>query len=246
MPHATEWLLPLMATVVFYGLAQALTKKLMSALPAGAFIVLYVGVKAVLGLGLYLGFASPQDSAQTARAFLFLSLFGNVINSLAWLFYFQAMERGAASIVGTITAAYPVVTVILAWAFLGEQLSRFQAVGVILVIAAGLLLAYEKDEPGRAPLERRSLVLAGTVFILWGVASAVYKAAFSAPFASTLRFLFHNAVVFSLLLFPYLSGSRTRIAKATDGKLGRLRKTCLPTLMVRQPDRQGSFRMGYG
>ncbi len=34
------WLLPLVATVVFYGLAQALTKQFMANVSAGAFIIL--------------------------------------------------------------------------------------------------------------------------------------------------------------------------------------------------------------
>ncbi|PYU92794.1 MAG: hypothetical protein DMG08_11750 [Acidobacteria bacterium] len=46
-------------------------------------------------------------------------------------------------------ALYPLLTVLLAFLFLGERLSGRQWLGVSLAIAAGLLLSRESSDAGR-------------------------------------------------------------------------------------------------
>ena len=65
----------------------------------------------------------------------------------AWALY-TALERGArASIAVPLTALNPLVTLVLALVLLGERLTAVQTSGVILAIAAGVLLSYEPDTP---------------------------------------------------------------------------------------------------
>jgi transporter family protein len=57
---------------------------------------------------------------------------------------FVALERGGkASIVVPLVALYPLLTVLLALVFLGEQLGGRQWLGVLLAIVAGVLLSQE-------------------------------------------------------------------------------------------------------
>jgi transporter family protein len=52
----------------------------------------------------------------------------------------HALTRGPASVVVPLTSMYPVVTILLSLALLGESLSASQAIGVVL--AAGAILAF--------------------------------------------------------------------------------------------------------
>jgi transporter family protein len=228
-----DWVPFLAATVLFYGLAQALTKQFMANLTAAAFIVLYVVVKAVINAGAFvtLGTAPLLDAA--AGTFIAYAIVGNLINAFAWLFFYKALESGKVSLVGSVTAGYPALTVILALMFLGEKLAWYQGVGVALVIGSGVLVALGPSEPGpdgpagpaAAPEvaathaegtpvpthvatsptapANRWLVYSLLVFVGWGVFSAFIKAAFNAPGAETYTFFVWNALGALVVLLPY-------------------------------------------
>lgn len=71
----------------------------------------------------------------------YLAVAAGMTGSLGALFYYFALSRGEVSRVVFVTAAYPVVTVILAWAFLREPLTLQKSVGMLLVLAGVYLLA---------------------------------------------------------------------------------------------------------
>jgi transporter family protein len=64
-----------------------------------------------------------------------------VLATLGMLAFYAAMERGKASIVGPVTALFPIVTVVGSTLFLRERLNAVQCVGVCLALAAILLFA---------------------------------------------------------------------------------------------------------
>ncbi|MBU6427566.1 MAG: EamA family transporter [Cyanobacteria bacterium REEB65] len=204
MSNAATWVPFLCATVVFYGLAQALTKQFMANLSTAAFIYLYLGVKIVIN---FVAFALwghvPLISAAAAR-FTGLSIVGNLINGFAWLFYFRALESGPVSLVGSLTAGYPAVTVVLAFIFLGEHLRLQQYLGVALVIGSGMLIGMQGGgESSEAGVKRRWLVYSWLVVLGWGVFSTFIKAAFDAPGANTYSFFVWNAVAATAVLLPF-------------------------------------------
>lgn len=258
MSTIPDWVPFLAATVLFYGLAQALTKQFMANLTAAAFIVLYVLVKAIINAGAFFTLGTKPLLDVAAGAFITYALVGNVINGFAWLFFYKALESGKVSLVGSVTAGYPALTVILALLFLGEKLAWYQGLGVALVIGSGILVALGPSEPGTdgpagpaaAPEvaathaegaahahvatsptrpDNRWLIYSLLVFVGWGVFSAIIKAAFNAPGAETYNFFVWNAIGALLVLLPYgLYG----IAK--EGGLGRPRDLAValvPTLL---------------
>ncbi|MDB5099519.1 MAG: integral rane protein [Cyanobacteria bacterium RYN_339] len=205
MSNAAAWVPYLVGTVLFYGLAQALTKQFMANLSAAAFIVLYVLVKGVINTGAFfaLGHAPLFDSA--ANTFIALAVCGNLINGFAWLFYYKALESGKVSLVGSITAGYPALTVILAILFLHEHIVWYQALGIVMVIGSGVLVALGPQEAGAdaGPPDRRWLVYSLLVFLGWGIFSAFIKGAFNAPHADTYTFFIWNAIGAAVILGPY-------------------------------------------
>jgi len=59
----------------------------------------------------------------------------------ALYFYYRALVEGPVSIVVPITSLYQVVTVILSYVFLGENLSPRQLAGLVLAVTAVWLLS---------------------------------------------------------------------------------------------------------
>jgi transporter family protein len=85
---------------------------------------------------------------------LIFGLLSGLTNGLgAWCLY-SALERGApASVAVPLTALNPLITIILAFAFLHERLTSAQIAGVTLAIIAAVLLSYEV-QPAHPPANR--------------------------------------------------------------------------------------------
>lgn len=199
--HA-RWILPLCGTVLCYGLAQGLYKQV--PLTAGQFCLLFVAVKTPVNWGAWGAFSRRRLTDPESRPFLFYALLGQVVNGLAWICYFLALDRGPAAVVGTVTAAYTAVTVLLAMVFLRERLAPRQVLGVALVIGAGMVLGYAA---GGAPATEAGrvgwLTLSFATMGLWGVAVCIFKHAYNQEHADDYRFFLTNWAGMVLTLLPY-------------------------------------------
>ncbi|MGA8938101.1 MAG: EamA family transporter [Acidobacteriaceae bacterium] len=79
------------------------------------------------------------------RLVVLCSVAGGVLNGLGAWTSFRALESGGkASIVISLISLYPLLTVLLAIALLGERLTRMQAAGAVTAIAAAILLSLEE------------------------------------------------------------------------------------------------------
>jgi len=60
--------------------------------------------------------------------------------ALGLLFYYMALEKGQVSIVVPLTSIYPIVSVILSYVILKENLSILQWIGAFLIVTGAVLL----------------------------------------------------------------------------------------------------------
>jgi bacterial/archaeal transporter family protein len=80
-----------------------------------------------------------------ARFVVLCSIAGGALNGLGAWTSFRALESGGkASIVISLISLYPLLTVVLAIAVLGERLSWMQSAGAVTAIAAAILLSLEE------------------------------------------------------------------------------------------------------
>ncbi|MGB9827728.1 MAG: EamA family transporter [Thermosphaera sp.] len=68
-------------------------------------------------------------------------LIAGFFGTLGYLFMVKALEQGKASIVITITAVYPVITLALSILILHENLSLTQFIGIILAVIGVVLMS---------------------------------------------------------------------------------------------------------
>ncbi|MGQ9588444.1 MAG: DMT family transporter, partial [Thermoplasmata archaeon] len=100
-----------------------------------------------------------------------------VIGISGYLCYFESIVDGQVAIAGTISAAYPALTVIGALLLLSESLTAVQTVGVIVIIGCVIALSYEPDPNAKHAMPRRALFFSFMAFGLWGVWSLTSKMA---------------------------------------------------------------------
>lgn len=68
-------------------------------------------------------------------------LLSAISGALSWLFYFLALKQAGASQVASIDKLSLAFIVILAFLFLGESLSLFKIIGVILMITGAIIVS---------------------------------------------------------------------------------------------------------
>jgi transporter family protein len=89
-----------------------------------------------------LAWAQLGFKVETDRRGAIYGILNGVFSGLGMLAYYAALARGKASIVGPFTALFPLLTVGLAFAFLRERINRVQATGMILALAAIVILSF--------------------------------------------------------------------------------------------------------
>ena len=131
-----------------------------------------------------------------------------MIDGSGWVLYFESIIAGPITIVGTLSAAYPALTVLFARVFLGEALGSVQYVAVALVIAGCLGLSYSPANADAKRLSRRWIPLAFAALLCWATSNTIVKHAYSLPAASEVNLLVCNTVggILSLGVYALLKG----------------------------------------
>ena len=188
------WLVPALASLLLYGIGQGLVKKYISEVPPARFCLYFVVAKTVLNLSYYALHPHGPLLAEAAAGFTRTCLAAYLLDGLGWLLYFQAIVHGPIAIVGTLSAAYPALTVLFARLFLREALTPLQYAGVTLVIAGCVGLSYAPPEPGARPIDRRWIPLSFLALVLWGCSSTMLKWAYRMPGADEVNVMVFNTM----------------------------------------------------
>lgn len=125
-----------------------------------------------------------------------------LIGVLGFLCFFESVMDGPVAIAGTISAAYPALTVLGALALLSERLTAIQALGIAAIIGGVIALSYEPSPGSKGAMTRRSFLFSFLAFALWGLWSLTSKMAVDRIGAGNL-FAFY---VLSSLTAPLLYG----------------------------------------
>jgi transporter family protein len=97
-------------------------------------------VGAFIAVPLFLFVAQRQGAPSLPNTLNVYGILSGATLAVGLLFYYLALEGANVSVVVPLTATYPVVAVLLGYAFLGERPSALQLAGVILVVAGAALL----------------------------------------------------------------------------------------------------------
>jgi len=167
-----RWLLWTVAAVVSWGIWAVLAKVIGGGLTGAQSQVLSTaGMMPVV-----LALARPKNLTfrPGGRRGVYYALAAGIVSGLGNVPYYDLYGRGGtAATAVSLTALYPLVTIALAAAFLGERVNRVQALGLILALAA-IYLFNVSEEGG---ILSGWLAYAFLPLVMWGAAGFLSKLA---------------------------------------------------------------------
>jgi transporter family protein len=206
------WLTPSMFALFLYGVGQGLVKKYIGEVSPARFCLYFVLAKAIVNLSWFFTHEHPSLLSAGGRPFLELGVLAYIIDGTGWILYFESIIAGPITIVGTLSAAYPALTVVFARIFLGEQLGALQYAAVTLVIGGCLGLSYSPPDAAAKILSRRWIPLAFLALTCWATSNTIVKHAYSFAEASEINLMVCNTLggALSLGLYGFLKGRQGR------------------------------------
>lgn len=132
-----SWLAPACVSLIIYGLWGFFPKLAVTYINPVSALIYQVAGAMLVGLAtlFWVGF-QPETHP---KGILFAVLTG-VSGVLGTLFFFAAASRGKISVVVSMTALYPIITILLAAVFLREPVTAKQILGMLCAVAAIVLL----------------------------------------------------------------------------------------------------------
>ena len=109
--------------------------------------------------------SAPTITTLSTKTWVFIILSG-LATGASWLCYFRALQLGNVNKVVPIDKSSTVLTILLAIVFLGEPVSWFKCIAVILIGIGTFLMIEKKADSGENPEKKR--------WLLYAVLSAVF------------------------------------------------------------------------
>lgn len=134
------WVLFAILSAVFAALTSILAKIGISGVNSNLATAIRTVVVVFMAWGIvFITNAQSGIGDISRKSWLFLILSG-LATGVFWLFYYRALQMGDASKVASIDKLSVVITLILAFIFLNEQLTLKSMLGCLLIVAGSLLM----------------------------------------------------------------------------------------------------------
>jgi drug/metabolite transporter (DMT)-like permease len=169
------WLAPSLLALLLYGLGQGFVKMWIGEVSPARFCLYFACARALVMVCYFFANSRTPVFAAQGRDLLGIGVLAYLLDGIGWIMYFQSIIAGPIAIVGTLSAAYPAITIVFAHWFLGETLTPLQYGAVTLVIGGCIGLAYQPADAANKVAGRAWIVLAFLALLLWGGAQTIIK-----------------------------------------------------------------------
>lgn len=133
-----SWILPALIALILWGFWGFLPKVATRYIdPSSALVYQAIG-GTIVGLGVLL---SVRSQIQWQAVGAFWAILTGLFGMLGSLFFLQAISRGKVTTIVTMTALYPLISIVLALIFLKEPFSFRQGLGVFCALMALILFS---------------------------------------------------------------------------------------------------------
>lgn len=133
----TNWFFFSLLCLISWGLWGFLSKLATNHLDFRSIFIYSVSGSMIVGLLTFLFGNTPGVHPRGTS----LGILAGMLGSLGAIFFFSALSKGKASIVVTMTALYPIITILLSSIILREQITLKQSMGMLFAILAIILLS---------------------------------------------------------------------------------------------------------
>ncbi|HUK51466.1 MAG TPA: EamA family transporter [Terriglobales bacterium] len=159
------WFFLALVPVLFWGIAVALAKVSTSRLGIARVTFLISVIESVMYFTGFISFRTNQTLNAESVAIGLASAF---VGMVAYVCFYESMVEGQVAILGTISAAYPAISIVGALLLLSEKLTTYEALSLIAIMSGILALSYERSPDSPYKIPKRSLIFALLAFLLWG------------------------------------------------------------------------------
>jgi len=168
-----------LCALLIYGLDQVIAKATVRALNATSMVAINLVVSLPLYIFIFIGAVLLWGEYLDHLEYVLYGLIGASTARGGFYIFLEALESGVVSMVGSITAAYPALTALLAITFLGERLGLLSCLGISMIIASMVALSFShgRSAGNVTGFSRSSLLLSLATFFLWGVGAIFIKMA---------------------------------------------------------------------
>ena len=164
------WLIYAVASAFFAGVTSILAKSGIQKTDSTVATALRTVVVLIFSWSIVLVTGAQSQIAVLDRETVLFLVLSGLATGASWLCYFRALQIGEINKVVPIDKSSTVLTILLAFAFLGESISFPKGLAVA-AIAAGIFLMIERKG---ASSESSELKKSGSAWIFYGAGSAVF------------------------------------------------------------------------
>lgn len=167
-----------LCALAIFGLTQVIAKHAVGSLNAESMVALNFLTSVPVYVFILGGAVLLWGEYLENLEYVLYALIGASTARGGYYIYLEALEKGNVSTVGSITAAFPAVTALLAVAFLGEEVTLLNAAGIAIIIASMVALSYSHGQRSDGSASSRSSILLSlATFAIWGVGGVFIKLA---------------------------------------------------------------------
>ena len=160
------WVLFALGSALFAGLTSVLAKCGIRKTDSDAATAIRTIVVLIFSwLMVWIVGSAPTITTLSTKTWVFLILSG-LATGASWLCYFRALQLGNVNKVVPIDKSSTVLTILLAIVFLGEPVSWFKGIAIILIGIGTFMMIEKKADSGENPEKKR--------WLLYAVLSAVF------------------------------------------------------------------------
>lgn len=168
---AELWLLLSLGTMLSYGIGQVLQKVGTTGSSPATMVLITALICGSIWSAWYL---LLRDDVDYTAYSVGIATVGAALGIVGTILFLEALSRANVSLVGTLVAAYPCVTVVAAYLTLSERLSFAQYAGVGLIIL-GVIVLSSRQSHSEPDVSRMALTLAVASFLAYGLMGVVMK-----------------------------------------------------------------------
>lgn len=120
----------------------------------------------------------PFAGEMTDWGMFFIAILLNVVHIFGNLAYFKGLEIGKTAVVGTLSGAFVLVTILISLLLFGENLNLTQILGIVLIISGGIMVSLKLDNSGdniRGILTDKGIIYALAACLGWGIYFALVR-----------------------------------------------------------------------
>lgn len=167
-------------SLTIYGLTQVLAKFAVGSVSATSMVALNFTISIPIYVFFLICTLFVVATDELRLEYIVYGLIGAATARGGYYIYLEALESGPVTMVGSITAAFPAITAVLAVTILEETIKPINAVGITVIIASMVLLSFAHGKSNqKSGYPRSAIFLSIATLLIWGFGGVFIKLALS-------------------------------------------------------------------